>query len=168
MLSLDCAQHMYDNGHEPLYKNGAYPANKQVKLVRAFVEVVGGSCSFSQVRLLHAGPQPVPPRSTVARAKKRRDESTKGFSLALATFWGFTIQQKLSVVIGVLAALILLPKALLLVFVGVERALVGGVMAVESVVIAGASKLFVVASGVAAVGFLSFVTWSFVLPNRGK
>jgi hypothetical protein len=102
----------------------------------------------------------------MSRAKKQR-KSAMVFTDAVAAFWKLTVEQKLSVVIGVTAAVYLLPKVLLLGFVGVERALISAIITVESALLVAVQSLVAVAAGVGIVGFVLLTIMSFLFPRKG-
>lgn len=62
--------------------------------------------------------------------------------------------------------LLLLPKLVLVGFVGVERLLVGGIVAVESAILSAAQYIFAGAWGVGIVGFVLLAATSFLFPRK--
>jgi hypothetical protein len=90
------------------------------------------------------------------------------FSDLVAAVWNLSPQQKLTVVIALLAVGIILPKLFLLGFIGIERALIAGIIALENALFALARSLVSVAAGVGIVGFVLLTTWSFLFPRERK
>lgn len=117
-----------------------------------------------QVNLCFYGAGPKPSRGKTPQAHKREKVSS-GLSGALATFWKFSLEQKLSVLVGVVAFVAFLPKLMLLGFVGIERALVGGIIAVESAIVAAAQYLLTSAAGLGVVAFVLLTTMAFLFPR---
>jgi hypothetical protein len=89
-----------------------------------------------------------------------------GFTDTIAAFWRLTSEQKLSLLIGATALIVLLPKVLLLGFVGMERLLINAIIAVESAIFAALHSLVSVAAGVGIVGFVLLTLMSFLFPRK--
>lgn len=62
--------------------------------------------------------------------------------------------------------LLLLPKLVLVGFVGVERLLVGGIVAVEAAILSAVRYIFAGAWGVGLVGFVVLAAGSFLFPRK--
>lgn len=112
--------------------------------------------------------EPTKSPSTSQRATQPSTRSAQRFADVVAAFWRLSSEQKLSLAIGGVILVFLVPKLALVGLAGVERALVGGVIALEMALVSAIRSLLTGALGVGVVGFVLLSTMAFLFPKEKK